>query len=149
MQAHRLFYSPNRPPRLAAATDVHRRCCQNCCQIAKLLSRVGASKRAKILEFRTSSSTPIDARIRFYWRLLSRGLPRPDCGALGVEDSGGQSGELVDLIGTEMRVEPPLQRSDVVVLSLLELLDPLAGNRDVDTATVVAGGRPGDQSPRL
>ncbi len=71
------------------------------------------------------------------------------CGALGVEDSGGQSGELVDLIGTEMREEPPLQRSDVVVLSLLELLDPLAGNRDVDTATVVAGGRPGDQSPRL
>jgi hypothetical protein len=68
---------------------------------------------------------------------------------LGVEDSGGQSGELVDLIGTEMREEPPLQRSDVVVLSLLELLDPLAGNRDVDTATVVAGGRPRDQSPPL
>ena len=71
------------------------------------------------------------------------------CGALGVQDPGGQSGELVDLIGTEMREEPPLQRGDVVVLSLLELLDPLAGNRDVDTATVVAGGRPGDQSPRL
>jgi hypothetical protein len=68
---------------------------------------------------------------------------------LGVEDSGGQSGELVDLMGTEMREEPPLQRRDVVVLSLLELLDPLAGNRDVDTATVVPGGRPGDQSPRL
>jgi hypothetical protein len=68
---------------------------------------------------------------------------------LGVEDSGGQRGELVDLIGAEMREEPPLQRSDVVVLRLLELLDPRGGDRDFDTATVVAGGRPGDQSARL
>src|ERR1700716_838022 len=71
------------------------------------------------------------------------------CGALGVEDSGGQRGELVDLIGAEMREEPTLQSSDVVVLSLLELLDPLAGDRDFDTATVVAGRAPGDQSPRF
>jgi hypothetical protein len=68
---------------------------------------------------------------------------------LSVEDSGGQRGELVDLIGAEMREEPPLQSSDVVVLSLLELLDPLGGDRDFDTATVVAGRAPGDQSPRL
>ena len=70
-------------------------------------------------------------------------------GTLGVEDSGGQSGELVDLISTEMGEEPPLERSDVVVLGLLELLDSLPSNRNVDTPTVVAGGRPGDQSPRL
>jgi len=31
MQAHRQFYSPKRLPRVAEATNVHRRCCQNCC----------------------------------------------------------------------------------------------------------------------
>src|ERR1700716_3327106 len=156
MQAHRLLYSPNRPPRVAAATDVHRRCCQNCCQIAKLLSRVPASKRARILEFRTSSSTPIDARIRLYWRsdqtllaTLIQGPARARCGALGVEDPRGQRGELVDLIGAEMREEQPLQSSDVVVLRLLEFLDPFGSDRDFDTTTVVAGRAPDDQSPRL
>jgi hypothetical protein len=68
---------------------------------------------------------------------------------LSVEDSGGKRGELVDLIGAEMREEPPLQSSDVVILSLLELLDPRGGDRDFDTATVVAGRAPGDQSARL
>lgn len=82
------------------------------------------------------------------WRVL-RGRAQPRCGRLGVENPGGQSGELVDLIRAEMREEPPFQSGDVVVLSLLELLDPLVSDRDYDAATVVAGRCPGDQSPRL
>jgi len=35
---------------------------------------------------------------------------------LGVEDPLGQRGELADLIGAEMREDPPLQSSDVMLL---------------------------------
>src|SRR6267143_4317997 len=80
---------------------------------------------------------------------LIEGPARARCGALGVEDPRGQRGELVDLIGAEMREEQPLQSSDVVVLRLLEFLDPFGGDRDFDTTTVVAGRAPDDQSPRL
>src|SRR5712691_12605134 len=58
MQAHPVFYSPNRPPRVVVSTDVHPRSCQNCCQTSKLLSSFSASKGANLPEFRTSSLTP-------------------------------------------------------------------------------------------
>ncbi len=64
MQAHRLFYSPNRPLRVATATDIHRRCCQNCCQISKLLSNLTASEGAKLLGSRPRLRRPADARRR-------------------------------------------------------------------------------------
>src|SRR5712691_68964 len=57
-------FDHNRPLRTSAATDVHRRCCQNCCQTPKLLSNLTASKRANYWSFWTSSSPLIDARAR-------------------------------------------------------------------------------------
>src|SRR5712692_10957649 len=62
MQAHRLFYSPNRPLRVAAATDIHRRCCQNCCQTSKLLSNIGASEAAKLMGSGPRLGRAADAR---------------------------------------------------------------------------------------
>ena len=63
-------------------------CCRGHPRPPALLSKLLSNRKTvvkstgvetgKILEFRTSSSTPIDARIRLYWRRLSRGLPRPD-----------------------------------------------------------------------
>src|SRR5260370_23793791 len=62
MQAHRSLYSSNRPLRVAAATDIHRRCCQNCCQTSKLLSNLRASGEAKLLGSGPRLGRPADAR---------------------------------------------------------------------------------------
>jgi hypothetical protein len=44
---------------------------------------------------------------------------------LGVEDPPRQISELVDLLGAQVREEPPLQSSEVIFLRVGELLDSL------------------------
>src|SRR2546426_6682093 len=47
MQAHRIFYSPKRPQRVAEATDIHRRSCQTVVKTAVASHVVMATDKAK------------------------------------------------------------------------------------------------------
>src|ERR1700680_452112 len=68
---------------------------------------------------------------------------------LVTEDLRGERGELAGLPLGEARVEAPLQPGEVGVLRSSELLNPLGGDRYLDTPPVIVGGRPLDEPPPL
>jgi hypothetical protein len=89
---------------------------------------------------------------------LIQGPAGARCGALGVEDPLGQRGELADLIGAEMREDPPLQSSDVMLLIAVGLgqhpspltLTAVSGSTPAESGLASAllnlGSRSGDRS---
>src|SRR3981081_2924673 len=104
---------------------------QNCCQESRRRNgQESWSLGPRLRRQSTLGSDSIGARMRLYWRRSSTGLPGPDVVPWVAADPRGRRGELVALIGAEMREEQPLQSSDVVVLRLLEFLDPFGGDRD-------------------